>query len=165
MKSLLVALCLAVLLGGATRKPTNFVDIPRILAASEAEARKAMAAPKCQAAFATHLPEYGTSLDVLKSFESVKLHPVEWIVDLRHGIGAVNCDLSRDTMILSWGYIGWIGVEGGAEAIIHEYVHLLRCSKMIKECGSQANCAPSFMIKQERAAYKISRICIGREEK
>lgn len=125
-------------------------------------AKSKLATPRCKLAFQTRLPEYGKQLDPVAVLEEIKIHKVEWIEGLSRARAAVNCDISPKTMILSTGWAGWAGSEKTAEAIIHELFHLLRCESIVKDCGGwQSNCAPLYIVAEERKAYQVGEICMG----
>jgi hypothetical protein len=157
----LIILVLSPFLVAASANAAQWIQNEYIQRTALRVAKEKLAKSRCKLAFAKHLPEYGQDLDLLSTFESIKIQRVEWILTNPLARGAVNCDISKDTMIVSDGYAGWTGVENTAETIIHEYAHLLRCESIIKECqGSQANCAPMYRVQEERRAYKIAQICM-----
>lgn len=140
------------------------VDVDKVIRVAEFQASKALDTGRCKAAFKTLMPGYDDEWELRATFDNqVKYHRTPgFIVNNPFAWAVVDCDKSQKTFLISDAWAGWIGISSMKEAMIHEYVHLLRCEAILHDCGTQANCQPSRHVAEEVLAYKIAAICVGR---
>jgi len=139
----------------------GLVDVDKVIANAQIQAGHALDTTRCEGAFQIHMPGYDDEWRLRATFQTqVNFHRVPgYILSNPFAWGAVDCDNSANTFLISDAWAGLVGTEKMKQTFLHEFVHLLRCDAIIHDCGRQSNCSPSRHVYEEKLAYTIAQIC------
>jgi len=125
---------------GAMPLDPQYVNMDAVKNAGLVYAKTALDSEKCEKAFQLEFHELNNVKEIFlrDAFEMVEIMPIPMFSN--NSIkGAVNCDVSSGTVLVSEYWIGWGGAKKYSTTLVHEFVHILQCKEVFEMWGTYAN--------------------------